>query len=101
MKLFQVLFVSWNLHIGFTSYRNYDLGLQLPSQLLWAMASLEAVSSIKLFVKGLSLSSFFFLVVLMCLIAKNLLCFLVNHFSGDCFNYLDLFHSILSSYLHL
>lgn len=67
---------------------------------LWALALLKADISHE---RAFSLIIFSSL-VLICLIADNLLCFLVNKtpsFSGDCFNHFGLLDSILSTCLHL
>ena len=99
MEQFQVLFVSCSVNIGFTSHGRRDLGLLLPL-LLWAMALLKEDISCE---RAFSLIIFPSL-VLICLIADNLPCFLVNKApssSGDCFNSLGLLDSILSACLHL
>lgn len=67
---------------------------------LWALALLKADISHERAFSLIILSS----LVLICLIADNLLCFLVNKipsFSGDCFNHFGLLDSILSTCLHL
>lgn len=99
MEQFQVLFVSCNVNVGFTSHGRQGLGLLQPL-LLWATAVLKANTSCE---RAFSLIVFPSLVLIF-LIADNLPCFLVNKApssTGDCFNYLGLLDSILSAGSHL
>lgn len=91
MKQFQRLLVSCNLN---RVYKPWKAGLLRAMALLKADISCERAFSLIIF------SS----LVLICLIADSLPCFLVSKTpssSGDCFNYLGLVDSMLSTCLQL